>query len=73
MTRFLLVCLCLAWTGVANAQAQRTNLGTLTCTLAEAAEKQEKQMSPSGEERAMRCAFAPTNSGVEQTLSLIHI
>lgn len=50
----------------ANAQTPRTNLGTLTCTLSQEA---EKQAAPAGEERAMRCAFKPTGSGVEQTYS----
>jgi len=66
MSRFLLVCLSLALVGTAGAQSPRTNLGTLTCTLAEDA---EKQTAPAGEERAMRCAFKPTGGGAEQTYS----
>src|SRR5688572_10848280 len=50
--------------GTAQAQTPRSNLGTLTCTLAQDGET--KQMPPS-EERAMRCVFKPTESGVEMT------
>lgn len=66
MPRFLVTCLCLswAWAAAVSAQAPRTNLGTLTCTLAESA---HKQISPTGEERAIRCAFKPLQSGAEQT------
>lgn len=56
----------LAAGGTAQAQTPRSNLGTLTCTLAEDGET--KQMPPS-EERAMRCVFKPTESGVEMTYS----
>lgn len=49
---------------MAQAQTPRSTLGTLTCTLAERGET--KQMPPS-EERAMRCVFKPTESGVEMT------
>jgi hypothetical protein len=52
--------------GTAQAQTPRSNLGTLTCTLAQDGET--KQMPPS-EERAMRCVFKPTESGVEMTYS----
>lgn len=50
----------------AQAQTPRGNLGTLTCTLAEDGEKQKM---PPSEERAMRCVFKPTESGVELTYS----
>jgi len=50
----------------AQAQTPRSNLGTLTCTLAEAGETQKM---PPSEERAMRCGFKPTESGVELTYS----
>lgn len=66
MSRLLLICLGLMLAGAANAQSPRTNLGTLTCTLGE---EGQKQGTPAGEERAMRCAFKPSNSGVEQTYS----
>jgi hypothetical protein len=52
----------------AQAQTTRTNLGTLTCTLSEAAEPQ-KAPAPVAQERAMRCAFKPTNEGAELTYS----
>jgi hypothetical protein len=64
MHRLLLAILCLVCTTALQAQTQRTNLGTLTCTLAESG---EKQATPPSEERAMRCAFKPTESGAEQT------
>lgn len=64
MHRLLLAFLCLLWTGASGAQVSRTNLGTLTCTLAESG---EKQSTPPSEERAMRCAFKPTESGAEHT------
>ncbi|MFM9846543.1 MAG: DUF992 domain-containing protein [Hyphomicrobiaceae bacterium] len=50
----------------AQAQTPRGNLGTLTCTLAEDGETQKM---PPSEERAMRCVFKPTESGVELTYS----
>jgi hypothetical protein len=64
MVRFALVCICLLAPAAASAQTPRSNLGTLTCTLSQEA---EKQAAPAGEERAMRCAFKPTGNGAEQT------
>jgi hypothetical protein len=66
MTRLLVLGLsfCVATTAVA--QTPRHNLGTLTCTLAASGEKQQ---TPPVEERAMRCAFKPTESGAELTYS----
>ena len=66
MTRLLLACVALALATNAGAQASRTNLGALTCTLSEVAEQQK---APAAEERAMRCAFKPTNEGAELTYS----
>jgi len=66
MPALLLVCAATAFaTGVA-AQSNRSNLGALTCTLSETAEQQK---TPAAEERAMRCAFKPTNAGAELTYS----
>ena len=68
MTRFVLICACLMGAAMgsatASAQTTRSNLGTLTCTLSQEA---EKQTAPAGEERVMRCAFKPTGNGAEQT------
>ena len=66
MTRLLLACVALALATNVGAQASRTNLGALTCTLSEVAEQQK---APAAEERAMRCAFKPTNAGAELTYS----
>ena len=66
MTRLLLACVALALATNVGAQASRTNLGALTCTLSEVAEQQK---APAAEERAMRCAFKPTNEGAELTYS----
>jgi hypothetical protein len=69
MSQSLLLFLCVAAPGLASqaeAQTPRGNLGTLTCTLAEDGEKQKM---PPSEERAMRCMFKPTESGVELTYS----
>ncbi len=66
MTRLLLACVALALATNSGAQASRTNLGALTCTLSEVAEQQK---APAAEERAMRCAFKPTNEGAELTYS----
>lgn len=63
MHRFLIAAAALAWTTAASAEAPpRATLGTLTCTLAASGEKQDM---PPGEERAMRCAFKPAESGAE--------
>jgi hypothetical protein len=67
MQRLLLAAISLLCAGPALAQVPRSNIGTLTCTLAAEAEKQSP--STPGEERAMRCAFKPTQSGAEQTFS----
>jgi hypothetical protein len=67
--RPLILSLCFAGAAVASgaqAQTPRGNLGTLTCTLAEDGETQKM---PPSEERAMRCVFKPTESGVELTYS----
>jgi hypothetical protein len=64
MFRTLLVCLALVLAASASAQSSRTNLGVLTCTLAE---QGEPQSGPTGEERAIRCVFKPTGSGAEHT------
>ena len=66
MTRLLLACVAMALAAGVSAQATRTNLGALTCTLSEVAEQQK---APAAEERAMRCAFKPINEGVELTYS----
>ena len=66
MTRLLLACVAIALAAGVSAQATRTNLGALTCTLSEVAEQQK---APAAEERAMRCAFKPTNEGAELTYS----
>jgi hypothetical protein len=66
MTRLLLACVAMALAAGVSAQATRTNLGALTCTLSEVAEQQK---APAAEERAMRCAFKPTNAGAEMTYS----
>ena len=66
MTRLLLACVAMALAAGVSAQANRTNLGALTCTLSEVAEQQK---APAAEERAMRCAFKPINEGVELTYS----
>ena len=69
MSQSLMLFLCVVAPGLANqahAQTPRGNLGTLTCTLAEDGEKQKM---PPSEERAMRCMFKPTESGVELTYS----
>jgi len=66
MTRFLLVCASVVCAGAANAQMPRHNLGTLTCTLAASGEKQQ---TPPIEERAVRCAFKPAESGAELVYS----
>ena len=66
MTRLLLACVAIALATRVSAQASRTNLGALTCTLSEVAEQQK---APAAEERAMRCAFKPTNEGAELTYS----
>ena len=66
MTRLLLACVALALATNSGAQASRTNLGALTCTLSEVAEQQK---APAAEERAMGCAFKPTNAGAELTYS----
>ena len=66
MTRLLLACVAMALAAGVSAQANRTNLGALTCTLSEVAEQQK---APAAEERAMRCAFKPTNEGAELTYS----
>ena len=66
MTRLLLACVAMTLAAGVSAQATRTNLGALTCTLSEVAEQQK---APAAEERAMRCAFKPTNAGVELTYS----
>jgi len=64
MFRILVACLTLTLAASASAQSSRTNLGVLTCTLAE---QGEPQSGPSGEERAIRCVFKPTGSGAEHT------
>ena len=64
MFRTLLACLTLTLAASASAQSSRTNLGVLTCTLAE---QGEPQSCPSGEERAIRCVFKTTGSGAEHT------
>ncbi len=66
MTRLSLACVALALATKVAAQASRTNLGALTCTLSEVADQQK---APAAEERAMRCAFKPTNAGAELTYS----
>ena len=66
MTRFLLACVAMALATSLGAQANRTNLGALTCTLSDVAEQQK---APAAEERAMRCAFKPTDKGAELTYS----
>jgi hypothetical protein len=69
MFQSLALFICVAAPGLASqaqAQTPRGNLGTLTCTLAEDGEKQKM---PPSEERAMRCMFKPTESGVELTYS----
>jgi uncharacterized protein DUF992 len=62
MHRLLLAAFAVLSAGTTNAQVPRTALGTLTCTLAESG---EKRSMPQSEERAMRCAFKPTESGAE--------
>jgi Protein of unknown function (DUF992) len=64
MMRFVLACICMMGWAAASAQTARSNLGTLTCTLSQEA---EKQTAPAGEERLMRCAFKPAGNGAEQT------
>ena len=66
MTRLLLACVAMALATSVGAQANRTNLGALTCTLSDVAEQQK---APAAEERAMRCAFKPTDKGAELTYS----
>jgi hypothetical protein len=67
MVQSLMLLLCAATVASqAEAQTPRGNLGTLTCTLAADGEKQKM---PPSEERALRCVFKPTQSGVELTYS----
>jgi Protein of unknown function (DUF992) len=66
MTQLLLAGVAIALAAGVSAQANRTNLGALTCTLSEVAEQPK---APAAEERAMRCAFKPINEGVELTYS----
>lgn len=59
--------LALAWTLVAAAHAAvQTNIGVLTCTLAETG---ERDATPPSQSRAMACSFKPTGSGPEEGYS----
>ena len=48
---------------LAPAAAMQTNIGTLTCTLAETGDKGE---TPPSQTRAMLCAFKPNGTGPEE-------
>jgi hypothetical protein len=63
--RWLIAALICVLAPAANAALQ-TNIGVLTCTLAETGDKGEK---PPSQTRAMVCAFKPNGSGPEEHYS----
>lgn len=63
--RSLAVC-ALATTSIAHAQSTRTNLGTLTCTVADS---DLPSTRPENQERGVRCSFRGAGAGPEQTYS----
>lgn len=55
--------------GGAAAQGSRTNIGTLTCTVADAPSQPSQPQTAIGEERAMRCLYRSARGDAEQTYS----
>lgn len=69
MHRMIVSFATLAWTLTStstDAQQVRTNLGTLTCTVADAIAPDKK---PDSEQRPLRCSYRPTAGGAEQVYS----
>ena len=59
----------LAVTAPASAQESRTNIGTLTCTVANKPNEPTQPQTAVGEERSMNCVFRPARGDAEQTYS----
>lgn len=55
--------------GGAAAQQPRTNIGTLTCTVADAPNPPTQPQTAVGEERSMRCVYRSAAGDAEQTYS----
>lgn len=55
--------------GGAATQEARGNIGTLTCTVADAPPQPTQPQTAVGEERSMRCVYRPATDGPEQTYS----